>query len=220
EEVRALLGERPRRPDLLIEHLHLIQDRYGQLSAPHLVALAHDMRLALAEVYEVATFYAHFDVVKEDAAAPPPVTIRVCECLSCARTRDSVIAQVSDADLRGLGGAGFPTGRKWTIVRREPEPRMFAVNADEGEPGTFKDRFYLERDPHRFLEGMLIAAWVVEAAETYIYVRDEYPGIRLMLERELARIGQAGLSPHTKLVLRRGAGAYICGEESAMIESI
>jgi len=309
EEVRALLEKRPRRRDLLIEHLHLIQDRYGHLSAPHLVALAQEMRLALAEVYEVATFYAHFDVVKEDAAAPPAVTIRVCESLSCAmtgaeqlieqlskssapdvrvlrapcmgacdrapvaavgheqvphataekvaaaakapahahavepqasfddyvaqggygllkaclsgaRAREDIIAQVGDADLRGLGGAGFPTGRKWTIVRQEPKPRMFAVNADEGEPGTFKDRFYLERDPHRFLEGMLIAAWVVEAAETYIYVRDEYPGIRLMLERELANIEQAGLLPHIKLHLRRGAGAYICGEESAMIESI
>ena len=309
EEVRALLGERPRRRDLLIEHLHLIQDRYGHLAAPHLVALAQEMRLALAEVYEVATFYAHFDVVKEDAAPPPAVTIRICESLSCAmagaeqlieqlskscppnarvlrapcmgacdrapvaaighaqipqasadkvaaaakagahadalepqtsfddyvaqgghrllkeclsgaRTREDITAAVDDAGLRGLGGAGFPTGRKWTIVRQEPKPRMFAVNADEGEPGTFKDRFYLERDPHRFLEGMLIAAWVVEAAETYVYVRDEYPGIRLMLERELARIERAGLSPHTKLHLRRGAGAYICGEESAMIESI
>jgi formate dehydrogenase beta subunit len=309
EEVRALLGKLPRRRDLLIEHLHLIQDRYGHLSAPHLVALAQEMRLALAEVYEVATFYAHFDVVKEDASPPPAVTIRVCESLSCAmagaeqlieqlskssgpnvrvlrapcmgacdrapvaavgheqiaharadtlakaakapphshavapatsyedyvaqggyallraylsggRTREDLIKSVDDAGLRGLGGAGFPTGRKWTIVRQEPKPRMFAVNADEGEPGTFKDRFYLERDPHRFLEGMLIAAWVVEAVETYIYVRDEYAGIRLMLEKELARIEQAGLSPHTKLFLRRGAGAYICGEESAMIESI
>ena len=307
--MRALLENRPRRRDLLIEHLHLIQDRYGHLSAPHLVALAQEMRLALAEVYEVATFYAHFDVVKEDAAPPPAVTIRVCESLSCAmagaerlieqlskscppnarvlrapcmgacdrapvaaighaqipqasadkvaaaakagahadalepqtsfddyaaqggyrllkeclsgaRTREAITAAVDDAGLRGLGGAGFPTGRKWTIVRQEPKPRMFAVNGDEGEPGTFKDRFYLERDPHRFLEGMLIAAWVVEAAETYVYVRDEYPGIRLMLERELARIERAGLSPHTKLHLRRGAGAYICGEESAMIESI
>jgi formate dehydrogenase beta subunit len=142
------------------------------------------------------------------------------ECLSGARAREKVIGEVSDADLRGLGGAGFPTGRKWMIVRQEKKPRMFAVNADEGEPGTFKDRFYLERDPNRFLEGMLIAAWVVEAEETYVYIRDEYPGIRLMLERELARVAQAGLAPHTKLLLRRGAGAYICGEESAMIESI
>jgi NADH:ubiquinone oxidoreductase subunit F (NADH-binding)/NADH:ubiquinone oxidoreductase subunit E len=309
EEVRALLGDRPRDRALLIEHLHLIQDRYGHLSAPHLVALAQEMRLALAEVYEVATFYAHFDVVKEGAPPPPAVTLRVCdslscamagaeqlieelsksaspnvrvlrapcmgacdrapvcavgheqvanataqkvaaamkpgahahavapetpfdayvaqggyrllkECLSGARAREKVIGEVSDADLRGLGGAGFPTGRKWRIVRQEKKPRMLAVNADEGEPGTFKDRFYLERDPHRILEGMLIAAWVVEAEETYVYIRDEYPGIRLMLERELARVAQAGLAPHTKLLLRRGAGAYICGEESAMIESI
>ena len=307
--MRALLEKRPRRRDLLIEHLHLIQDRYGHLAAPHLVALAHEMRLALAEVYEVATFYAHFDVVKEDASPPPAVTIRVCESLSCAmagaeqlieqlskscppsvrvlrapcmgacdrapvaavgheqlpqasaekvmtaakagvhaealapqisfddyvaqggyrllkeclsgaRTRESVIGQVSDADLRGLGGAGFPTGRKWTIVRQEPAPRMFAVNADEGEPGTFKDRFYLERDPHRFLEGMLIAAWVVEAADTYLYIRDEYPEVRLLLAEELAKVERAGLSRHSKIHLRRGAGAYICGEESAMIESI
>jgi formate dehydrogenase beta subunit len=309
EQVRSLLGDRPRSRDLLIEHLHLIQDRYGELRAPHLVALAHEMRLALAEVYEVATFYAHFDVVKDDAPPAPAITIRVCdslscamaganrlyqelseigrsdlrvrhapcmgacdkapvcsigheqipnatvqsvigatrprvhsasvrpehpfnayvaaggyrllrECLSAARTPESIISQVSDAHLRGLGGAGFPAGRKWTIVRQEPKPRMMAVNADEGEPGTFKDRFYLERDPHRFLEGMLIAAWAVGATDTYIYIRDEYPGIRRMLEDELPRISDAGLAPHTKLHLRRGAGAYICGEESAMIESI
>lgn len=308
-EVQALLGDRERRRDLLIEHLHLIQDRHGYLSAAHLAALAHEMRLALAEVYEVATFYAHFDVVKEGETPPPAVTVRVCDSLSCAmagaerlleelpqvlgagvrvmrapcmgacdrapvcavghvqimkadsakvaeavrsrphphahrpetdlaayrqsggyvvlqeclagrRTREEVIAAVSNADLRGLGGAGFPTGRKWTIVRQQPAPRLFAVNADEGEPGTFKDRYYLERDPHRFLEGMLIAAWVVEAQETYIYIRDEYPEIRLMLAEEIAKIEQAGLAPHTRLHLRRGAGAYICGEESAMIESI
>jgi formate dehydrogenase beta subunit len=307
-EVRALLGERPRRRDLLIEHLHLIQDRYGHISAAHLAALAQEMKLALAEVYEVATFYAHFDVVKEGEAPPPPVTIRVCDSLSCAmagserlltelsraapdvrvvlapcmgacdrapvaavghvqvhgatadvivaatkrgahahayptpadlaayqhdggyclladclagkRTREEIIATVSDAGLRGLGGAGFPTGRKWTLVRAEPAPRLMAVNADEGEPGTFKDRHYLERDPHRFLEGMLIAAWIVEAADIYIYLRDEYPEIRLMLELEMAKIEKAGLATHAKLYLRRGAGAYICGEESAMIESI
>ena len=308
-EVQALLGDRERRRDLLIEHLHLIQDRHGYLSAAHLAALAHEMRLALAEVYEVATFYAHFDVVKEGETPPPAVTVRVCDSLSCAiagaerlleelpqvlgagvrvmrapcmgacdrapvcavghvqimkadsakvaeavrsrphphahrpetdlaayrqsggyvvlqeclagrRTREEVIAAVSNADLRGLGGAGFPTGRKWTIVRQQPAPRLFAVNADEGEPGTFKDRYYLERDPHRFLEGTLIAAWVVEAQETYIYIRDEYPEIRLMLAEEIAKIEQAGLAPHTRLHLRRGAGAYICGEESAMIESI
>ncbi len=309
EEVRALLGTRPRRRDLLIEHLHLIQDRYGQLSAAHLAALAQEMRLALAEVYEVATFYAHFDVVKEGEPALPPVTVRVCDSLSCAmagaehllrdlpsrlgrdvrvvhapcmgacdrapvcavghvqvmsatadgvaaaagkgahahayptagtldaylrgggyqllraclagtRSRDDLIQAVSDASLRGLGGAGFPTGRKWSLVRAEPAPRLLAVNADEGEPGTFKDRYHLERDPHRFLEGMLIAAWVIEAPDSYIYIRDEYPEIRLMLADEIARLEQAGLSPHTRVHLRRGAGAYICGEESAMIESI
>jgi NADH:ubiquinone oxidoreductase subunit F (NADH-binding)/NADH:ubiquinone oxidoreductase subunit E len=309
EEVRALLGDRSRQRDLLIEHLHLIQDRYGHLSAAHLTALAAEMKLALAEVYEVATFYAHFDVVKEGESAPPADTVRVCDSLSCAlagaesllrelparlgrgvrvvrapcmgacdrapvcavghaqvmnatadtvaaavahgahahayptpaaleaylreggyallkaciggaRTRDDLIKIVSDAGLRGLGGAGFPTGRKWSLVRAEPAPRLFAVNADEGEPGTFKDRYYLERDPHRFIEGMLIAAWIVEAADTYLYVRDEYPEVRLMLADELAKVEQAGLSPHTRVHLRRGAGAYICGEESAMIESI
>jgi NADH:ubiquinone oxidoreductase subunit F (NADH-binding) len=141
-------------------------------------------------------------------------------CLAGARTRDDVIKIVSDAGLRGLGGAGFPTGRKWSLVRAEPAPRLMAVNADEGEPGTFKDRFYLERDPHRFIEGMLIAAWVVEADDIYLYVRDEYPEVRLLLADEIAKVERAGLSPHAKLHMRRGAGAYICGEESAMIESI
>ena len=267
-EVHKLLESQEIRRDRLIEYLHLIQDRYGFISAAHLCALAAEMKLAQAEVYEVATFYAHFDVVKEGETPPPPVTVRVCESLSCAmagaettalirlketlgrgcascarlhgrlrpgaglrgrpcpgfrrhaghgcgrgraaephaqaydtpndfaryqagggyallrdclagkRTREELIQMVSDAGLRGLGGAGFPTGRKWSLVRAEPAPRLFAVNADEGEPGTFKDRYYLERDPHRFLEGMLIAAWVVEAAETYIYIRDEYPEIR------------------------------------------
>jgi formate dehydrogenase len=309
DDVRALLGDRERRRDLLIEHLHLIQDRYGHLSAAHLAALAQEMKLALTEVYEVATFYAHFDVVKEDETPPPAVTVRVCDSLSCAmagaerllhelpnrfggdvrvvrapcmgacdrapvcavghaqvmkattpsvasavahgahahvyptpndfdgyvsaggyallkaclagtRTRDDIIKVVSDAGLRGLGGAGFPTGRKWTLVRAEPAPRLMAVNADEGEPGTFKDRYYLERDPHRFIEGMLIAAWVVEAPEIYIYIRDEYPEVRLMLLDEIAKVERAGLAKQTRIHLRRGAGAYICGEESAMIESI
>jgi len=308
DEVQALLIDRPRRRDLLIEHLHLIQDRYGHLAAPHLAALAHEMKLPLAEVYEVATFYSHFDVVK-DGPPPPAVTVRVCDSLSCAmagseallarlpailgkevrvvrapcmgacdrapavavghlqtlqatpdkvaaavrakphahawkpqfdfaayrrnggyalladclagrRTPDELIKIATDAAVRGLGGAGFPTGRKWSLVRAEPAPRMFAVNADEGEPGTFKDRYYLERDPHRFIEGMLIAAWVVDAGETYLYVRDEYPEIRLMLAEEIAKVEEAGLAAHTRLHLRRGAGAYICGEESAMIESI
>jgi formate dehydrogenase len=309
DEVRALLGDRERRRDLLIEHLHVIQDRYGHLSASHLAALASEMKLALAEVYEVATFYAHFDVVKEGETPPPAITVRVCDSLSCAmagaenlldtmkeklgpavrimrapcmgacdrapavaighvqvmhatpqkiteamahgthahaakpgrdlaeyrleggyallseclsgkRTREDIIAAVNDAGLRGLGGAGFPTGRKWTLVRAEPDPRLMAVNGDEGEPGTFKDRHYLDRDPHRFIEGMLLAAWVVEAREIFFYLRDEYPELRLMLLGEIAKAEEAGLSPHTKVHLRRGAGAYICGEESSMIESI
>src|SRR5450631_925083 len=307
-EVQALLLDKPRRRDLLIEHLHLIQDHYNYISAPHLVALAFEMTMALTEVYEVATFYAHFDVVKV-GPVPPAITVRVCDSLSCAmagaekllaklpgilgkdvrvvrapcmgacdrapvaavghlqtfkamadkvaadvkankqahawkpgadfaayqkaggyallkdclsgkRTRDDLIKLVSDAGLRGLGGRGIITKKKWSLVRAEPAPRLFAVNADEGEPGTFKDRFYLERDPHRFIEGMLIAAWVVEAPDTYLYIRDEYPELRLMLAEEIAKAEKAALSPHTKLHLRRGAGAYICGEESAMIESI
>ena len=308
-DIEALLTDRSRRRDLLIEHLHLIQDHYGYISSAHLAALAAEMKLAQTEAYEVATFYAHFDVVKEGETPPPPVTVRVCDSLSCAmagaerllkelsaalgakvrvvrapcmgacdrapacaighvqvmnataasvtklahagthahalkpgtdyegyvaaggyrvlnealdgrRTRDELIKVVSDAGLRGLGGAGFPTGRKWSLVRAEPAPRLMAVNADEGEPGTFKDRYYLGLDPHRFLEGMLIAAWVVEAAEIYVYIRDEYPELRLMLIDEIAKIESAGLDRFSKIHLRRGAGAYICGEESAMIESI
>jgi NADH:ubiquinone oxidoreductase subunit F (NADH-binding)/NADH:ubiquinone oxidoreductase subunit E len=308
-EVGALLGDRPRRRDLLIEHLHLIQDEHGHISAAHMGALAAEMKLSQTEVYEVATFYAHFDVVKEGETPPPAVTVRVCDSLSCAmagaetllatlpgklgpnvrvvrapcmgacerapvcavghvqtytatpesvaraaivpehahawkrhidfehyladggyrllgeafggkRTRDEFIKIVSDAGLRGLGGAGFPTGRKWSLVRAEPAPRLMAVNADEGEPGTFKDRYYLGLDPHRFLEGTLIAAWVVEAKEIYIYIRDEYPELRLMLADEIAKVERAGLAKFSNIHLRRGAGAYICGEESAMIESI
>jgi NADH:ubiquinone oxidoreductase subunit F (NADH-binding)/NADH:ubiquinone oxidoreductase subunit E len=309
DELCALLGERERRRDLLIEHLHLLQDHFGCLHARHLVALAEEMRLALAEVYEVASFYAHFDIVMDDEAAPPPITVRVCDSLSCAlfgaealmadlrerlddgvrvvrapcmggcdkapvvaighalhehATADSVAAAVASGEthpdvpaypgldayraaggyrllqaclggqrpvedlikaleesgLRGLGGAGFPTGRKWRFVRQEPKPRLMAVNADEGEPGTFKDRYFLETDPHRFLEGMLIAAWAVEAEEIYIYLRDEYPQCHAVLAQEIAAIEAAGLAPHSKIHLRRGAGAYICGEESAMLESI
>jgi len=309
DEVCALLGERPRRRDLLIEHLHLIQDRYHHISAAHLAALAQEMKLPQAEVYEVATFYAHFDVVREGEEAPPALTIRVCDSLSCElagaaallpelqarygskvrvvrapcmgacdkapvcavghhqvfhataanvdaaakaarhdaaltpgkdfaayvagggykllracldgqRTRDEVIKIVDDAGLRGMGGAGFPTGQKWKFVCKEPGPRLMAVNGDEGEPGTFKDRYYLGLDPHRILEGMLVAAWVVEAAEVYFYLRDEYPEIRHMLLAEIAKLEAAGLDRYTKIHFRRGAGAYICGEESAMIESI
>ena len=309
-EVRALLGDASRQPDLLIEHLHKIQDGFGHLSAAHLAALAQEMRLAQAEVYEVATFYHHFDVVKEGEAAPAPLTVRVCDGLSCemAGARDllaklpgllgrevrviaapcigrceqapaavvgqnpvahascdsvaamvtagavkhvptgfidlaayqaqggyallqqcvsgerdveSVIHALEDSGLRGLGGAGFPTGRKWRIVRAEQGPRLMAVNIDEGEPGTFKDRTYLETDPHRFIEGMLIAAWAVGIEKIYIYLRDEYHGCRHMLEAELAKLRQSPvMAGMPEIDLRRGAGAYICGEESAMIESI
>ncbi len=309
EEVRALLGDAPRRRDLLIEHLHLIQDRYGCLSADHLTALAHEMRLAMAEVYETATFYAHFDVVLEDDDRPPPVTIRVCDSIACemagsaalmaalagnasaevrvvrapcmgacdaapaaevghnqighatadallaaaqagdtgpqlpdyedytayaadggyallgecregTRTVDEVIDVLDASGLKGLGGAGFPAGRKWRFVLAEAGPRMLAVNADEGEPGTFKDRWFLEREPHRFLEGMLIAAWAIEAEAVYIYLRDEYPAAREIMLKEIARLESEGLARPGYLQLRRGAGAYICGEESAMLESI
>src|SRR5258708_8595528 len=307
EEIQALLGEAPRRADLLIEHLHRIQDRYGHLSAAHLAALAREMRLSLTEVYEVATFYHHFDVVKEGEAPPPALTVRVCDSLSCElagavrllkelslgenvrvipapcvgrcesapvavvgqnpvlnatpssvkdavekkqvkcpetkyidyaayrksggysliknclagkRTREEITRIMEDSALRGLGGAGFPTGRKWKIVAGEPEPRVMAVNIDEGEPGTFKDRYYLERDPHRFLEGMLVAAWCSGVGDIYIYLRDEYAGCRPILERELKKLKADPPFPLPPLFLCRGAGAYICGEESAMIESI
>ena len=310
EEVRTLLGEAaPYRRDLLIEYLHLIQDEYGHLSAAHLAALAETMRLSQTEVYEVATFYAHFDVVLENEEPPPPITVRVCDSLTCElmgaqtllaalpaklgdgvrvvrapcmgrcqsaptveighyhldhatadsiataidnrqthpeipeyedydayagsggyqllaecldgkRNADDLIQTMLDSSLRGLGGAGFPTGRKWQFVRGYTGPRLMAVNGDEGEPGTFKDRHYLETRPHRFLEGMLIAAWVVEAETIYIYLRDEYPAARQILLDEIARIEAQGLSRQFNIELRRGAGAYICGEESSMIESI
>jgi NADH:ubiquinone oxidoreductase subunit F (NADH-binding)/NADH:ubiquinone oxidoreductase subunit E len=308
-EVQALLGERSRQRDLLIEHLHLLQDKHHCLHARHLAALAQEMKLALVEVYEVASFYAHFDIVMDGEPAPPPLTVRVCDSLSCElagaqrlleelpaklgpkvrvvrapcmggchnapavaighalhehatietvaravakgethphipaypgldayraqggyklldaclagrKPVDEVIKALEDSALRGLGGAGFPTGRKWRFVRQEAKPRLMAVNADEGEVGTFKDRHYLETDPHRFLEGMLIGAWAAEAPATYIYLRDEYPQCREILEREIAALQTAGLTRHTEIHLRRGAGAYICGEESAMLESI
>ena len=309
-EVRELLGEKPRSADLLIEHLHLIQDKYGHLSSGHLYALAEEMRLSQAEVHEVATFYAHFDVVPEGEAPPVATTIRVCDSLACElagaqqlisklkegvdpsqvrvlrapcmgrcdtapvleighkhidnatpelveavikandthaeipayetfnaykkaggyselaalrdgkQTPDQVQDTVNASGLRGLGGAGFPSGKKWSFVRAEAGPRYLAVNGDEGEPGTFKDRYYLERTPHLFLEGMLIAAWAVDAARCYIYMRDEYPAVLHILAKEIEALESAGIVKPGYIDLRRGAGAYICGEESAMIESI
>ena len=308
-DVRALLEGKSLARDLLIEHLHLIQDTYGHLSAAHLRALAEEMRLSMAEVFEVATFYAHFDVVKEDEAPPPALTIRVCDSLSCEMagaqqlkaaledgldpakvrvlrapcmgrcdtapvlelghnhidhaTPEKVKAAIEAGDthahipvyetfasyaadggyetlkdlratgdweavqetvlasgLRGLGGAGFPSGKKWGFVRANPGPRYLAVNGDEGEPGTFKDRHYLERTPHLFLEGMLIAAWAVEAETCFIYMRDEYPAVLHILRTEIKALETAGIVAPGYIDLRRGAGAYICGEESAMIESI
>ena len=315
EEVLALLGDAPRRRDLLIEHLHKIQDRYHCISAAHMVALASEMKMAMSEVYEVATFYHHFDVVKEGEIPPPPITVRVCDSIACElagshelldalpglvgagvrvlhapcvgrcetapvavvgqnpivhatvgritdavdagrvthplatgevtpghidydayradggyqlavactsgnRKASEVIAVMEDSGLRGLGGAGFPTGRKWKIVAAEPAPRLMAINIDEGEPGTFKDRYYLERDPHRFIEGAIIAAWAVGIDSIYIYLRDEYHGCRAILEREVAALKADPPCPIPEIHLRRGAGAYICGEESSMIESI
>ena len=315
-EVQSLLdgaqrktGVDPRRRDLLIENLHLIQDRYGHIPASHVVALAREMKLAMTEVYEVATFYHHFDVIKEGEQAPPALTVRVCDSLSCelsgsnelikglkqslgdqvrvipapcvgrceqapvavvgqnpvaqatvekvkplvaankdkcavgkyvsyaeyrknggydiaieclngTRDAESLIKTMENSGLRGLGGAGFPSGRKWRIVRGEKGPRVMAINIDEGEPGTFKDRHYLERDPHRFLEGMIIAAWTVQISEVYIYLRDEYAGVRAILEKEIKALQANPPCPLPPIFLRRGAGAYICGEESAMIESI
>lgn len=310
DEIRGLLGNRPLKRDLLIEYLHLIQDGYGHVSAAHLAALAEEMSISMAEAYEVATFYAHFDVIKEGQQPPPPLTIRVCDSLSCVlrgseqiqqalqeglnpqqvrvvrapcmgrcdsapvvqvghrhleqvgtkdviscieagdfsplllnypslevyladggyqllqscrsgkRPVEDIIELLKKAGLRGLGGGGFLTGQKWEFVRREDRPRYLAVNGDEGEPGTFKDRHYLEQDPHRFLEGVLLAAWAIEAEAAYIYLRDEYPALHQVLREEIDRLEKEGLIHAGYIHLRRGAGAYICGEESAMIESL
>jgi len=309
QDVRSLIGEAQHRRDLLIEHLHKLNDAYRCLHDRHLVALAKEMRLPMAEVFEVATFYHHFEVVREDGVVPG-LTVRVCEGLSCelagakqllarlpallghadvrvvaapcvgrceqapvavvhqnpvphatpelvatavahqqtqpATTTyvglddyvadggyrlvadlhagkadaEQVLHAMEDSGLRGLGGAGFPAGRKWRIVREQATPRLMAVNIDEGEPGTFKDRTYLERDPHRFLEGLLVAAHVVGIEAVYIYLRDEYHGCRELLTRELSHLQANPPCPLPHIELRRGAGAYICGEESAMIESI
>ncbi len=309
-DVQAILGSGEVRRDLLIEYLHRIQDAHGHLGAGHMRALAHLMQISQAEVYEVATFYHHFDVVKEGETPPAPVTVRVCDSLSCmlagaedliaalqagtdrqavrvvrapcmgrcaqapaaqagrkavgqanakaiseivaggdlapdlpahtdlegyrtgggyqllsecrngAHTAEEIAGILSAADLRGMGGAGFPAGRKWSIVRSYPGPRLMTINGDEGEPGTFKDRHYLETDPHRMLEGALIGAWAVEAERLYIYMRDEYPAVLALLAGEITALEKAGLVAPGFIELRRGAGAYICGEESAMLESI
>ena len=311
-EVRALIGTAPadgHRRDLLIEHLHALNDHYRALFERHIVALAAEMRLPVVEVFEVASFYHHFQILKDDQTAPA-MTVRVCDSLSCQlaggdtlltqlqrdlgahvqvipapclgrceqapaaqvgqkavaqatpaqvkalvaaqdvlpnalpqaiglqtyraaggyalaqqvasgeRSAESVIEVLEHAGLRGLGGAGFPAGRKWRIVRDQPGPRLMAVNIDEGEPGTFKDRTLLEADPHRFLEGLLIAASVVGVDAVYIYLRDEYHEARQLLARELAVLQAEPPFALPRIELRRGAGAYICGEESAMIESI
>jgi formate dehydrogenase len=308
EEVHALVGEETMRPDLLIEYLHRIQDRYGFVSTDHLAALAEVMKLSRAEVYEVATFYHHFDVMRTGEMPPPSLTVRVCDSITCqmagakellaelravlsdgvrvqavpcvgccesapvavvgsnpleqadvravrraidtrafeaplpdargldayraaggyglyaaclrgTRTAEQIIATLEHSGLRGLGGAGFPVGRKWRTVTAQPAPRYLAINIDEGEPGTFKDRHYLERNPHAFLEGALIASWAVGVEKIWIYLRDEYAGCRAMLQEELAAL-RAAFPEAPPTELRRGAGAYICGEESAMLESI
>jgi NADH:ubiquinone oxidoreductase subunit F (NADH-binding)/NADH:ubiquinone oxidoreductase subunit E len=308
-EIAHLLGDLPRTADLLIEHLHVIQDTFGHISAAHMTALADEMKLSQTEIYEVATFYHHFDVVKEGENAPPPLTVRVCDgitcemmgakdlfdalkdglgdgvrvinapcvgacdkapcavvkqrqifaatpdtvslavqanettqpipdyatlatyidgggyrvfedCLAGKRSQEDVRQAVEASGLRGLGGAGFPTGKKWGFLDGTPTPRLVAINADEGEPGTFKDRYCLETDPHRVLEGVLIAAWAVDAEAIYIYLRDEYPASREILRREIKALEDQGATGGIEIYLRRGAGAYICGEESAMLESI
>ena len=309
-QVQSLLGNEPRAKDLLIEHLHKIQDKFGHLSAAHLVALASEMKLAPTEVYEVASFYHHFDVVKENEESPPALTVRVCDSVSCEMagseelilalesslgdgvrvqrvpcvgrcdmapvavvgqntidhaqsenvkaavdagqiiqpmpdndidfvaykaeggyqlydsllagkiSGDEIIEVLNGTALRGLGGAGFPVGRKWGILRGQAAPRLMAVNIDEGEPGTFKDRFYMLSDPHRFLEGMLIAANVIGIDNCFIYVRDEYPSVSAILRQAIQSLQQESDYDLPHIELRRGAGAYICGEESAMIESI
>jgi formate dehydrogenase beta subunit len=309
DEVRELLGDAPRRRDLLIEHLHRLQDRFGHLSDRHLLALAAELGLSATEAYEVATFYHHFDVVKDGAEAPAALTIRVCDSIACEmagsaalldalrarlggavrvtaapcvgrcerapaafvghravdfatvasiegvveddatgvevpeyrdyaayrseggyealascvggrRPVEDVMETLDASRLKGLGGAGFPAARKWGFVRSEPGPRAVVVNADEGEPGTFKDRHLMETDPHGMLEGALIAAWAVDADVIYIYLRDEYPHCRAILETAMDALRADPPCPLPEIVIRRGAGAYICGEETALIESL
>ena len=309
KEVRELIGEAPYSKYLLIEYLHIIQDEYGLLKDRHLVALSELINLALTEVYEVSTFYAHFNVVKDSNFKAPEVTIRVCESLTCEMfgskqifdelnltknksyrvlkgpcmgrcqhaptvcvgknyvdnadskkvlqtinkkdfevkipryinfkeyklnsgyslfkkliekkiSPDEIKKIVEKSNLKGKGGAGFPTSKKWDFVLANPEPRYLTINADEGEVGTFKDRHYLESDPHRFLEGLLISAKIINAKKAYIYLRDEYPAALEILKMEINELVKDGLVEKDYILIRRGAGAYICGEESAMIESI
>ncbi|MEM7027025.1 MAG: NAD(P)H-dependent oxidoreductase subunit E [Pseudomonadota bacterium] len=310
-QVRDLVGDESLDRSMLIEHLHKIQDKFHHISNRHILALSGLMNLPMTEVYETATFYHHFDVIKENETPPPPVTVRVCESMTCELygaheimeeleeavdnkqvriqpvpcvgrcadapiaicgtnpiekadkdtvltalnnneieddvpdgyidlenyikdggyqllkdcmngkfQREDIISLLEDSNLRGLGGAGFPTGRKWRILSEQASPKMIAINIDEGEPGTFKDRYYLEKDPHRFIEGTLIAHWAIQAKDIYLYLRDEYAGCRKMLERELQKLKDNPPIELPDIYLRRGAGAYICGEESAMIESI
>lgn len=309
-DVRDLLGDESRARDYLIEHLHKLQDKFQYLSSRHMEALAFEMKLSMAEVYETATFYHHFDVVKENETPPADLTVRVCDSVTCEmfggkelieqlesegvenvriqpvpcvgrcaeapvavvgmnpvanatkehvvelakaksitpdlpseaiqyddyknnggyqlwqdcvngkHSREDIISLMENSNLRGLGGAGFPTGRKWRILSDQPDPKMIAINIDEGEPGTFKDRYYLERDPHRFIEGTLIAHWAIQADKIYLYLRDEYAACRELLEQELEKLKANPPGDLPEIYLRRGAGAYICGEESAMIESI
>ena len=295
------------RHDLLIEHLHKIQDYFGFLSEKNLALLAKILKLSKVEVYEVASFYAHFDIVKEGDIPPPKTTIRICNSLSCqingsTTLKNKIIKKFQDqdirvldapcmgrcafapaleighfhvenanlekvseaiekkwispiipnyqsfydyinkggyqklkavknrkdiwydniikADLRGLGGGGFRTAKKWKLVSNEKRPRYLAVNGDEGEPGTFKDKYYLEKEPHMFLEGMLMAATSINAEKCFIYIRDEYPAVLKILKDEIIKLENEKIIPLNYIDLRRGAGAYICGEESAMIESI
>ena len=310
-EIKDLINHLPLKRDMLIEYLHLIQDKYNQIRKKHLAALANLLKIPMAEAFEVATFYAHFDVIDDEDESLPPTTIRVCDSLTCElfgandlmkklestldkkKVRvvrapcmglcdkapacevghnhlekfslkdvekalsknevhpkevggidfskytqddgyktllkcyegklsvDEVIDELNKSGLKGMGGAGFPSGQKWKFVRMEKGPRLMTINGDEGEPGTFKDKLYLETNMHKFFEGMLIAAWAVEAKKIYIYMRDEYPGILKKMKNELTKLENSKiLREDTKIYVRRGAGAYICGEESAMIESI
>ena len=295
--------------DELIEYLHILQDNFGVLYDKHLVALSSIINLPLAEIYEVATFYAHFNIVKNSETYEPIKIVRVCESLTCELfgahkllndlkttenknlkvvpgpcmgrcdlaptvcvgknyvdnatiisveetikkkefdalipkytsldiykqnggykisnkikngeiTKEQIIISLKESGLKGKGGAGFPTGMKWEIVSKYNGKKYVAVNGDEGEPGTFKDRYYLEKDPHRFLEGALIASLFIKASNVYIYIRDEYPSVVKILKTEIKQLENENIIPKGHFVLRRGAGAYICGEESAMIESI